>query len=223
MSRRRPRAASWCRYTELRGTYRKATCELTWGLILAVARHIPHEAQQHAPRRLADDASASRSTGARSACSASAARDARGADRESVRDEGDRVEPESHCRCGRAVRRHARGQRRAFRGSDVLSVHWCSASARAASSVRRARADEAERHPRQHLARRAHREAALIDALRAQAHRGRRPRRLHEEPLPDDHPLRALPNVVLTPHQGTTSRSSTGSLTPTPSKTSPRS
>ena len=31
-------------YTELRGTYRKATSELTWGLILAVARHIPHEA-----------------------------------------------------------------------------------------------------------------------------------------------------------------------------------
>jgi D-3-phosphoglycerate dehydrogenase len=31
-------------FTELRGTYRKATSELTWGLILAVARHIPHEA-----------------------------------------------------------------------------------------------------------------------------------------------------------------------------------
>ena len=31
-------------YTELRGTYRKATSELTWGLIFAVARHIPHEA-----------------------------------------------------------------------------------------------------------------------------------------------------------------------------------
>jgi len=31
-------------YTELRGTYRKATSELAWGLILAVARHIPHEA-----------------------------------------------------------------------------------------------------------------------------------------------------------------------------------
>ena len=31
-------------YTELRGPYRKATCELTWGLILSVARHIPHEA-----------------------------------------------------------------------------------------------------------------------------------------------------------------------------------
>ncbi|HYK12561.1 MAG TPA: D-2-hydroxyacid dehydrogenase family protein [Burkholderiales bacterium] len=33
-------------YTELRGTYRKATSELTWGLILAVARHIPHEASR---------------------------------------------------------------------------------------------------------------------------------------------------------------------------------
>lgn len=31
-------------HTELRGTYRKATSELAWGLILAVARHIPFEA-----------------------------------------------------------------------------------------------------------------------------------------------------------------------------------
>jgi len=30
-------------FTELRGSYRKATCELTWGLILSVARHIPYE------------------------------------------------------------------------------------------------------------------------------------------------------------------------------------
>ena len=35
-------------YTELRGTYRKATCELTWALLLAVARHIP---QEHASMR----------------------------------------------------------------------------------------------------------------------------------------------------------------------------
>lgn len=33
-------------FTELRGTYRKATSELTWGLIFAVARHIPHEASR---------------------------------------------------------------------------------------------------------------------------------------------------------------------------------
>lgn len=33
-------------YTELRGPYRKATSELTWGLMLAVARHIPFEANQ---------------------------------------------------------------------------------------------------------------------------------------------------------------------------------
>jgi phosphoglycerate dehydrogenase-like enzyme len=32
-------------HTELRGTYRKATCELTWGLILAVARNIPNEVE----------------------------------------------------------------------------------------------------------------------------------------------------------------------------------
>lgn len=31
-------------FTELRGSYRKATSELAWGLILSVARHIPQEA-----------------------------------------------------------------------------------------------------------------------------------------------------------------------------------
>ena len=33
-------------FTELRGSYRKATSELTWGLMLAVARHIPFEANK---------------------------------------------------------------------------------------------------------------------------------------------------------------------------------
>ncbi|HTD92032.1 MAG TPA: NAD(P)-dependent oxidoreductase, partial [Burkholderiales bacterium] len=33
-------------YTELRGSYRKATCELGWGLMLSVARHIPFEANK---------------------------------------------------------------------------------------------------------------------------------------------------------------------------------
>ena len=33
-------------YTELRGAYRKSTSELTWGLMLAVARHIPFEANR---------------------------------------------------------------------------------------------------------------------------------------------------------------------------------
>lgn len=33
-------------FTELRGPYRKSTSELSWGLIIAVARHIPFEANQ---------------------------------------------------------------------------------------------------------------------------------------------------------------------------------
>ena len=33
-------------FTELRGSYRKSTSELTWGLIIAVARHIPFEASR---------------------------------------------------------------------------------------------------------------------------------------------------------------------------------
>jgi hypothetical protein len=42
-------------YTELRGPYRKATCELTWGLVLSLARNIPLEGGQYAQRRLPAD------------------------------------------------------------------------------------------------------------------------------------------------------------------------
>ena len=33
-------------YTELRGSYRKATSELAWGLMLSIARHIPFESNE---------------------------------------------------------------------------------------------------------------------------------------------------------------------------------
>jgi phosphoglycerate dehydrogenase-like enzyme len=45
-------------------------------------------------------------------------------------------------------------------------------------------------------------EAALIDALRARRIAGAGLDVYAQEPLPDDHPLRSLPNVVLTPHLG---------------------
>ena len=45
-------------------------------------------------------------------------------------------------------------------------------------------------------------EAALIEALRARRIRAAGLDVYDEEPLPPDHPLRGLDNVVLTPHLG---------------------
>jgi phosphoglycerate dehydrogenase-like enzyme len=45
-------------------------------------------------------------------------------------------------------------------------------------------------------------EAALIDALTQHRIAGAGLDVYAKEPLPDDHPLRSLPNVVLTPHLG---------------------
>jgi phosphoglycerate dehydrogenase-like enzyme len=45
-------------------------------------------------------------------------------------------------------------------------------------------------------------ETALIDALRARRIRGAALDVFDTEPLPVDHPLRSLENVVLTPHMG---------------------
>ena len=45
-------------------------------------------------------------------------------------------------------------------------------------------------------------QAALVDVLRAGAIAGAALDVFESEPLPSDHPLRSLPNTVLTPHLG---------------------
>jgi phosphoglycerate dehydrogenase-like enzyme len=45
-------------------------------------------------------------------------------------------------------------------------------------------------------------ESALVDTLRARRIAGAGLDVYAQEPLPDDHPLRSLPNAVLMPHQG---------------------
>jgi len=49
-------------------------------------------------------------------------------------------------------------------------------------------------------------EAALIDALRNETIAGAGLDVFDQEPLPPDHPLRTLPNTVLTPHVGYVTR-----------------
>jgi phosphoglycerate dehydrogenase-like enzyme len=51
-------------------------------------------------------------------------------------------------------------------------------------------------------------EAALVEALRANGIRGAALDVYDEEPLPIDHPLRRLPNVLLSPHSGYVTRES---------------
>jgi D-3-phosphoglycerate dehydrogenase len=190
-------------YTELRGSYRKATCELTWGLMLAVARHIPFEAQKMREggwQNTAGFVLNSRTLGLL------------GLGRQGrymvpvAKAFGMEVIAWSQNLTAEFAAQH--GVRRVekdelFARSDVLSVHLVlgersrgvvgarelSLMKPTAILVNTARGAIIDEH-------------ALIAALRDKRIAGAGLDVYTHEPLADDSPLRSLPNVVLTPHQG---------------------
>ena len=190
-------------YTELRGTYRNATAELTWGLILAVARHIPDEASRM--RRGGWQTTAGITLMGRTLGLLGLGRQAR------------RVLPVAKALGMKviawsqnleATHAAALGVTRVekdelFANSDVLSIHVVLGDrTRGLVGAR----ELALMKPTAILVNTARGpivdEGALIDALKAGRIAGAGLDVYAHEPLPDDHPLRRLPNVVLTPHQG---------------------
>jgi D-3-phosphoglycerate dehydrogenase len=190
-------------YTELRGSYRNATAELTWGLILSVARHIPHEAQRM--RFGGWQTTVGITLMGRTLGLLGLGRQAK------------RVLPVAkalgmnviawsrnlQADAAAALGVRAVSQDELFAESDVLSIHvvlgertrgivgsrelaLMKPSAILVNTSRGALIDE----------------GALVEALRAQRIAGAGLDVYTQEPLPDDHPLRSLANVVLTPHQG---------------------
>jgi len=190
-------------YTELRGSYRKATCELTWGLILSVARHIPFEANQ---MRLGGwQNTAGFTLHGRTLGLLGLGRQGRymvpvakafGMD---VIAWSQNLSADNAAQHG--VRRVEKDE--LFKNSDVLSVHLVlgertrgmvgarelalmKSSAILVNAARGPIIDE----------------AALIAALRERRIAGAGLDVFAQEPLPDNSELRTLPNAVLTPHQG---------------------
>ena len=190
-------------YTELRGSYRKATSELTWGLMLAVARHIPLEAnkmRQGGWQNTAGFTLHGRTLGLL------------GLGRQGrymvpvAKAFGMEVIAWSQNLTAEFAAQH--GVRRVekdelFASSDVLSVHLVlgertrgmvgarelalmKSSAIVINTARGPIIDE----------------DALIAALREQRIAGAGLDVFTHEPLADDSPLRTLPNAVLMPHQG---------------------
>jgi phosphoglycerate dehydrogenase-like enzyme len=180
-------------YTELRGTYRNATAELTWGLILSVARHIPHEANRM------------RSGGWQSTVGVTLAGRTLGLlglgrqARRMLIAWSQNLKAETAAEIG--VRRVDKDE--LFANSDVLSIHLVLGErTRGLVGAR----ELALMKPTAILVNTARGaivdEGALMSALQEGRIAGAGLDVFAREPLPDDHPLRRLPNVVLTPHQG---------------------
>jgi phosphoglycerate dehydrogenase-like enzyme len=190
-------------YTELRGSYRKATCELTWGLILSVARHIPFEAnkmRQGGWQNTAGFTLFGRTLGllglGRQGRYMVPVAKAFGMD---VVAWSQNLTAEFAAQHG--VRRVEKDE--LFKGSDVLSVHLVLGErTRGVVGAR----ELALMKPTAILVNAARGpvidEGALVTALRERRIAGAGLDVFTHEPLPDDSPLRTLPNVVLTPHQG---------------------
>ncbi len=190
-------------YTELRGSYRKATSELAWGLMLAVARHIPFEA--NAMRRGGWQNTAGFTLFGRTLGLLGLGR------------QGRYMVPVAKA-FGMEVIAWSRNLTAEFAGengvrrveknelfaqSDVLSVHLVLGErTRGLVGAR----ELALMKPSAILVNTARGpivdEAALIDALREKRIAGAGLDVFTHEPLADDSPLRTLPNAVLMPHQG---------------------
>ena len=190
-------------HTEVRGSMGRSTSELAWGLILALARYIPQETQHmrtggwqstvgHSlygktlgilgPGKLgANTALVGRAFGMDVIAWSQNFTDARAAEIGVRRVDKDTL----------------------FRESDVLSIHLVLGertrgivSARELGLMKRtAFLVNTARGPIVD-------ETALIAALRARAITGAALDVYDREPLSDDHPLRRLDNVLLTPHLG---------------------
>lgn len=190
-------------FTELRGTYRKATSELTWGLILAVARHIPHEA-----RRM-------REGGWQSTVGITLAERTLGL--VGVGRQGRHVLPVAKALGMKVIawspnltdeRAAEAGVSRVskeelFRNSDVVSIHLV-LSERTRNII--GANDLALMKPTAILVNTARGglidEPALLKTLKEGRIAGAGLDVFAHEPLADDSALRKLPNVVLMPHQG---------------------
>jgi D-3-phosphoglycerate dehydrogenase len=189
--------------TELRGSYRKATCELTWGLILSVARNIPNEVESM--RRGGWQTSAGITLSGRTLGLLGLGRQARhmvpiakafGMD---VIAWSPNLTADAAAQAGvRYVSKDA-----LFSTSDVLTIHLVLGErSRGLVGAR----ELAAMKPTAILVNAARGaivdERALIEALRERRIAGAGLDVYAQEPLPEGSPLRALPNVVLTPHQG---------------------
>lgn len=190
-------------YTELRGHYRRATCELTWGLMLALARNIPGE--HESMRRGGWQTGAGFTLSGRTLGLLGLGRQGRRmvpiaqAFGMEVIAWSQNLKPEDAAGLGvRYV-----GREELFSTADVLSVHLVLGDrSRGIVGAR----EFALMKPTAILVNVARGaivdEGALLDALRTGRIAGAGLDVYAEEPLPADHPLRSMPNVVLMPHQG---------------------
>jgi D-3-phosphoglycerate dehydrogenase len=191
-------------HTDLfRGTYNKATSELAWGLMFAVARHIPYESNEM--RKGGWQHTAGITLSRRTLGLVGLGRQGRNmvptakALGMNVIAWSPNLTQEKAAEFGvTRVDKNA-----LFAESDVVSLHMVLAeSTRGIVGAR----ELALMKPTAILINTARgplvEEQALIDVLREQRIAGAGLDVYHREPLPDDDVLRTLPNVVLTPHLG---------------------
>ena len=177
---------------------------MTWALILGASRHLVAERQAVADGALADAPSGANWTVACSACWASAGSE-RGWPRIGAAFGMDVVAWSTNLTADAAQEAGARYLPRDefFATADVITIHL-KLSERSRGLV--GAAELAAMKPTALLVNTSRGpivdEAALIDALRSGTIAGAALDVFDTEPLPADHPLRTLPNVLATPHIG---------------------